>query len=215
MTNETPATPAPSNPAPQTAHAPSAGVADASTAGPAAASAPVRDVRAGLAQLRGRVGPAVGGADVAKRLRAFEDGTLYIDSTSSAAFVAWLVDAVLVNGMAIGLAVLYGMRSTDPYAAAGAGVIALALLVLLPLCYGWAYRNGRALGGLLTGTRLVRMKDGSRIGFAKAGWAMLIRTLLMPIAFWATLDGLSQVRVSIDDAATQRLRAAGFDRLPA
>lgn len=176
-------------------------------------AATARDVRARLADMRETVAPAVGGADVAKRLRAFEDGALYIDSTSGAAFTAWLIDAVLVNGTAVALAVLYGTRSTDPYAGAGAGVRAIALLIVLPLCYGWAYRNGRALGGLLTATRLVRMKDGSRIGLAKAGWAMLIRTLLMPIAFWAALDGLSQVRVSIDDPATQRLRAAGFDRL--
>ncbi|MET9315381.1 hypothetical protein ABZX12_26505 [Kribbella sp. NPDC003505] len=94
-----------------------------------------------------------------------------------------------MNGTAIALGALYYVRATDPNKGAGAGVIAIALIVVLPLLYGWLYADGRGIGALLTGTRLVRVKDGSRVGLAKAGWAMLIRTLLMPLAFWAAVGG--------------------------
>lgn len=76
-----------------------------------------------------------------------------------------------------------------------------------------AYRGGT----LATGTRLVRVKDGSRVGLAKAGWAMLIRTLLMPLLFLAAIggsaDGPGVVRVSIDSKATERLKAGPFQRV--
>lgn len=177
---------------------------------PAAAPA---DRRAALAELRGRLGPVLG-TDAAKRLRAFEDGMLYVDSTMSGALFAWLIDSVLLYGVAVAVAILYSARSIDPDRAVGAVIIALALIVVLPLVYGWAFRSGRALGGVLTGTQVVRMKDGSRIGPAKAGWAMLIRTVFLPFLFWAMIDGVGQVRVSIDREATARLRATGITRLP-
>ena len=170
-----------------------------------------------LAQVRAQVVPLLG-ARTAKRVRAHTDGSLYVEASVGAALLAWLVDVVLVNTTAVFLGVLYYLRSDDPNKAGGAVVITLALLVLLPFLYGCCYSNGRALGALLTHTRLVRIADGSRIGFAKAGWAMLIRTLFLPFLFWVVIDGasdISEVRCSIDDPATQRLRQAGVTRLPA
>jgi hypothetical protein len=85
--------------------------------------------------------------------------------------------------------------------------------------YGWFYGNGRGVGALLTDTRLVRARDGSRVGLAKAGWAMLIRTLLIPLALLGALGGggsvdAGGVRVSIDVPATARLRTTAFQRVP-
>lgn len=96
-------------------------------------------------------------------------------------------------------------------------MITIILLLVLPFLYGWCYRNGRALGGLLTGTRLVRAKDGERIGWGKAGWAMLIR-VFFPLFFIVGFldsghnDSFSTVRTSIDDRATRKIRAAGIVR---
>jgi uncharacterized RDD family membrane protein YckC len=169
-------------------------------------------------QVRDQLKPVLGNG-VAGRIKAYTDGTLFVEATLSSAFFAWLVDSILVNGTAIGLGVLYYARSTDPNKAAGSGVIVLTLLIVLPLLYGWLYGNGRGLGALLTGTRVVRVKDGSRVGLRKAGWAMLIRTLLMPLAFFAAIggsaDGGSQIRISIDIEATDRLRrTTPFHRVP-
>ncbi|MFB7843762.1 RDD family protein [Microbacterium sp. NPDC056052] len=181
------------------------------TPGPGAVAPAER--RAALADVRARLASELGTAE-AKRVRAFEDGTLYVDSTMSGALLAWLVDSVLLYAVAVAVAIGYGTTSDDPDRAVGAVIIGLALIVVLPFVYGWAFRNGRALGGLLTGTQVVRMKDGSPVGLAKAGWAMLIRTVFLPFLFWAAIDGIGQVRVSIDSAATARLRRSGIARLP-
>ena len=168
-----------------------------------------------LARLREQLAPVLG-ENAAKRIKAHTDGSLYVDSTAGAAFLAWFIDLVLVDGTAFSLGALYYTRSYDPKPWIGASVITLVLLVVLPFLYGWFYRNGRALGAVLTSTRLVRIKDGSRIGWAKAGWAMLIRTFFLPFFFWAALDGDNssmQERMSIDNHATKKLRAAGYWRL--
>lgn len=130
-----------------------------------------------MQQLREHTRPLLGDK-LTKRVQAHRNGALYVESTWSGALLAWLVDSVLVNGTAVALGVLYYVRSTNPDKSAGAVVIAITLLFVLPLLYGWFYGNGRGIGALLTGTQLVRLADGSRVGLGKAGWAMLIRTLL-------------------------------------
>lgn len=168
--------------------------------------------REALARERERLTPVLG-PEAAKRLRTFDDGGLYIDSTVSAALGAWFIDSLVVNGTAVALGVTYLLASGDPDSAVGAVVITLALLVVLPLVYGWCYGDGRALGARVAGTRSVRKSDGGRIGLAKAGWAMLIRTLLLPFVFWVALGGetdIGEVRVSVDEAATRRLRESGI-----
>jgi hypothetical protein len=175
------------------------------------------DRLAAVQSVRDQLKPVLG-TSVASRVKAYQDGTLYVESTLSSAFVAWLVDSVLVNGTAIVVGVLYYASSSDLNKAAGAGVIAITLLIVLPLLYGWFYGNGRGVGALLTGTRLVRVKDGSRLGLRKAGWAMLIRTLLLPLAFLAAIGGSTggpgEVRVSIDVKATDQLRTTYVQRVP-
>ncbi|HZX06841.1 RDD family protein, partial [Kribbella sp.] len=120
-----------------------------------------------MTAVREQVKPLLGD-HVAKRVKTFDDRTLFVESTVWGAIMAWLIDSVLVNGTALALAVLYGVRSTDPNKAGGAVVIFVLLLIVLPLLYGWFYANGRGIGALLTGTQLVRVKDGSRVGLAKA-----------------------------------------------
>ncbi|CCH29638.1 hypothetical protein ABZ816_15180 [Actinosynnema sp. NPDC047251] len=172
-----------------------------------------------LKLVRSQASEAVG-RGAAERIQAFTDGTLYVEATWGAVILAWLVDFLLVTAIAIGAAAAYYTAApayADP--AVGAAVIGAAGLVVVPLLYGWFYGGGRGLGALLAGTRLVRIKDGSRVGLAKAGWAMLLRTLGFVIIALGALGGDStdanQVRVSIDVRATQRLRAAGYHRLPA
>jgi uncharacterized RDD family membrane protein YckC len=157
----------------------------------------------------------------AREVKAFADGTQYVPAGEWARAWAWLVDAVVVMlGFLAGVAVI---GVTDNAQGLSGGVIVLgvgALVVGVPLLYGLCYTNGRALGALLTGTRLVRLHDGGRIG-AKGPWAMLIRTLLLPLAVLAvitggTADGTFR-RVSIDVALTRPLaedQPNGGVRLP-
>ncbi|MEO3817465.1 RDD family protein [Plantactinospora sp. B24E8] len=156
------------------------------------------------------------GPRTARRLAAFDNGTLYVEAGGGARFLAWLVDfVVFVLAVGVGFVVVSGV-----YVAAGLsdGVLVLLLAALLfgvPLLYGLCYGNGRALGAVLTGTQLVRIRDGGRVG-ARACWAMLVRTMFMPALLVAVTVGAagsppgSLARTSIDRSATRRLHAAGI-----
>lgn len=150
----------------------------------------------------------------AGKIETFDNGTPYVVAGGWAGFFTWLIDFVVyLFGVMVGfvtLAVATRSRELD------GGVIVLIMLGLLvgvPILYGLFYTNGRALGAVLTGTRLVRHRDGGRIG-AKGPWAMLIRSLLLPVLLLAMVFGGgtvggSMVRVSIDVARTRRLHAEG------
>ncbi|TMR14374.1 hypothetical protein ETD86_28885 [Nonomuraea turkmeniaca] len=160
------------------------------------------------------------GRRTAQRLAVFDNGTLYVRAGEGAQFLAWLVDfVVFVLGVGVAFAVV-----SYAYVAAGLPdgtllLLAVSSLFLVPLLYGLCYGNGRALGAVLTGTQLVRVKDGGRVG-TKACWAMLVRTLFMPLLFIVVIVGAlggaggapggSLARTSIDPAATRRLHAAGI-----
>ncbi|MFD5095006.1 hypothetical protein ACFWMR_30700 [Amycolatopsis thailandensis] len=162
------------------------------------------------------------GPRTAKRVATFGDGMSYVEAGFWAQSFAWLVDfVVFVLGVGVGVLVL---ALVDLSVNLDNGVIALAVLAILfvvPLLYGLCFGNGRALGAVLTGTRLTRAADGGRIG-KKAPWAMLIRTVLMPLLLVAVLaaaftgggtaPGGSPARVSVDVRATRRLREAGITR---
>lgn len=156
------------------------------------------------------------GPKVAKRLDTFKDGTFYITAGDLARPLSWLVDfgvfVLLAGGGFVAIAV-----SIETVSGGAAALIMLGLLVGVPLLYGLCYGNGRALGAVLTGTRLVRVKNGHRLGVG-ACWAMLVRIVLIPPYLLAiTLGQMPSVgsarRISIDDAATRQLHAAGFLRL--
>ncbi|UJW30310.1 RDD family protein [Saccharothrix sp. AJ9571] len=154
---------------------------------------------------------------VPKRLKTFGDGTPYVEAGFWRTFLAWLVD-IAVSLLCAGVGVVV-LALVDRTANLGGGVLVLcmvAILVLVPLLYGGlCYRGGRALGAVLAGTRLVRVADGGRLG-AKAPWAMLIRTILLPLLVFALIaavfggsggaPGGSTIRVSVDVRATARLR---------
>ncbi|MDI5980613.1 RDD family protein [Amycolatopsis magusensis] len=152
-----------------------------------------------------------------KRLKTFRNGIYFVEAGFWRTFLAWLVDiAVFLLGAGAGVVVL---AVVDRTANLGAGALVLGIvgiLLLVPLLYGGlCYRNGRALGAVLAGTRLVRFADGGRLG-AKAPWAMLIRTILLPLLVFALIaavfggsggaPGGSTIRVSVDVRATARLR---------
>lgn len=158
------------------------------------------------------------GPKIAKRLDTFEDGTFYVTAGGWARLLSWLADFVVfvlcAGGGFVALAV------ANPEVADNvAALTMLGLLVGVPVLYGLFFGNGRGLGAVLTGTRLVRVKNGRRIG-AAACWAMLVRIVLLPLVLIAlTVSGStgpgSASRISIDDEATRQLHAAGFLRLDA
>jgi hypothetical protein len=153
----------------------------------------------------------------ADKIETFRNGTPYVPAGGWATCFAWLIDFVTYLAVALAGAVLLGGlgRALD----LGDGALGLAVIVwvlVAPLVCGLWYRNGRALGALCTGTRLVRLSDGGRIG-AKGPWAMLVRMILMPLVIIAVVvgggyaDGTMQ-RASIDIARTRRLHAEGYPR---
>ncbi|RUL94166.1 RDD family protein [Verrucosispora sp. FIM060022] len=161
----------------------------------------------------------VWGTGSAKRVATFDNGTPYVRAGAVARFLTWFVDTVVclfgVGVCVVALALLHdGGQGLSIDAVA---VLAIASYFVVPMLYGLCYGNGRALGAVLTGTQLVRAKDGGRIGL-KGCWAMVVRTVFMPIVFGIVVlsaaTGLgvagSLARTSIDRAATRHLHAAGI-----
>ncbi|PSL55962.1 RDD family protein [Saccharothrix carnea] len=169
-----------------------------------------------LELVRAEMAPVLG-PRAAARIEPFDDGTLYVRAGALRQTFAWLVDFVVFL-LVVGLG--YAIVSV-PYSSGAVSDNQLAVAFLVtplaaPLLYGLCYGNGRALGAVLTGTRLVRLSDGGRIGW-KAPWAMMVRTVLLPLLIGTFVVGAvaggsppgSPVRVSIDRRDTDRLRAAG------
>ena len=163
------------------------------------------------------------GPRTAKRIHAFRDGGLYVKAAEWAEILAWLVDfVVVVLGVGVGFVVLAAVDlNVDLDNGPLAGAL-IAILFLVPPLYGaLCFRDGRALGAVLTGTQVVRVADGSRIG-GRAAWVMLVRTILMPLLFFVvvvgaltgggTAPGGAAARTCVDVRATHRLRAAGITR---
>lgn len=158
------------------------------------------------------------GPQTAKRLAMFHNGVLYVNPGGWARFLAWLVDVVVsVLGMAVGVVVAVGVDLAAGLDNGTGAVLGIATLFLAPLLYGGlCFRNGRALGGVLTGTQVVRIKDGGRIG-GWASWAMLVRVLFPLLAIGMIIGALGgggtgpgSDRVSVDPHAIRRLHAVGI-----
>lgn len=161
------------------------------------------------------------GARAAGRVEAFPDGSLHVRAGGPRRFLAWLVDfAVFALAAGAGLVALSVPYGRDAFDSSTLTLLAVAVLIAVPPLYGLCYRNGRALGGVLTGTRLVRIADGGRVGL-KGPWAMTVRTTLLPLLLLGVVVGSlaagaplgSPVRTSVDHRATARLHAAGLRRL--
>jgi len=158
------------------------------------------------------------GPKVAKRLDTHKDGTFYVRAGAWAALLSWFVDVAVVVLCAFGGAIALAAAKPET-SDSTVGLTAFGLLAGVPVLYGFFFGNGRVLGGMLAGTRLVRVKNGQRIG-AGACWAMVVRIVLLPLLLalllaaaaaggWGSAPG-DLTRVSIDEAATRRLHAAGF-----
>lgn len=148
-----------------------------------------------------------------RKIETFGDGTPYMAAGAGAGFLAWLIDFVVyLFGFAVGFVALAGVLSSEEISGGVVLGILGGLLFGVPVLYGALfYRGGRALGGVMTGTRLVRMADGGRIG-AKGPWAMTVRTILLPAMIIGALAGggvvsVGQKRVSIDVERTRRMLA--------
>ncbi|MFC0100920.1 hypothetical protein ACFFKH_25810 [Micromonospora marina] len=160
------------------------------------------------------------GARRAKRIAVFGNGALYVKADTMTQVMSWLIDFVVcLFAVAVGVVALSVVDRAVTLSGGALAGAALSWFVLVPVLYGLCYGNGRALGGVLTGTQLVCVKDGSRIG-VKACWAMLVRTLFMPVLFVVLMVSAfstgssgtpgSLVRTGIDPDATRRLNAAGI-----
>lgn len=155
------------------------------------------------------------GARTAKWLDTFEDGTFYVATDDLRRLLSWFADfAVYLLCVVAGFVALALADRHSPISDGTAALVVFGLLAGTPVLYGLFFGTGRAIGGLLTGTRLVRIEDGGRIGVA-ACWAMLVRTLLFPLLLVVfvssgSIGPGSLRRVSIDDRATRRLHESGL-----
>ncbi|MEH1016939.1 RDD family protein [Micromonospora sp. CPCC 206060] len=114
------------------------------------------------------------GRRTAQRLAEFDDGTLYVQASEVARILAWLIDfVVFVLGVGVGLVVVSLVSVAAGLSGGTVVLLAISLLFVVPVLYGLCYGNGRALGAVLTGTQLVRVRDGRRVG-SRACWAMLL-----------------------------------------
>lgn len=144
----------------------------------------------------------------------FEGDVPYVPAGEGRRFLAWLVDfVVFVLAYAAGIVALALVDRSRPIDGGVIALIGIGLLFVVPLLYGLFYTGGRALGGVLTGTRLVRYRDGRRIG-AKGPWAMLVRLILLPFGIAMTVfgggsppGGSEPPRVVVDLKRTRELRA--------
>jgi hypothetical protein len=158
------------------------------------------------------------GPETAKRLTMFHNGVIYVEPGRWARFLAWLVDVVVwVLSMGIGFIVAAIVALAADLDNGTGALIGGVMLFLAPLLYsGFCFRDGRALGGVLTGTRVVRIKDGGRIG-GWASWAMLVRVLYPLLAIGGIIGALGgggtipgSDRVSVDARAIRRVHAVGI-----
>jgi hypothetical protein len=164
------------------------------------------------------------GKQDARRIETFKDGTLYVRASGWQQMGTWVVDfLVYLVGVIIGIVAVSVPYSSGAIDDNQLVLFLIALLFLVPPLYGMFYGNGRGLGAVLAGTRLVRAADGGRIGL-KGPWAMTTRTVLLPllmvVLFAGALSGGgfsspggSPVRTGINDRATRLLHAAGFRRV--
>jgi len=155
----------------------------------------------------------------AKKIETFGNGTPYVPAGGWALCFTWLIDFVAYLVVAlIGVGILAGLAPSLGLGNGELGLIAIVWLLVAPLVYGLLYGSGRALGALCTGTRLVRLSDGGRIG-AKGPWAMQVRTILMPLLIIGVVlgggyaDGTMK-RASIDIARTRQLHAGEYPGRP-
>jgi hypothetical protein len=151
------------------------------------------------------------------RILTFGDGTPFAPAGGWSALFAWLVDflAFLVL-FAVASLVFLGVGDAMQVDENALVIGWLALLFATPLFYGLFYGGGRCLGGKFTGTRLVRVRDGGRLG-ARGPWAMLARTILFPLVLIAAVAGGgiipgSPPHISIDVKRTRELQAGGHPR---
>jgi hypothetical protein len=160
------------------------------------------------------------GPRVALQLARFRDGSRYVRAGEWMRFKAWAVDlAVVLVGVGVGALLLAVVNRTADFDSATMVLLVVLMLPVVSLLYGVWYGDGRALGAVLTGTRLVRKADGGRIG-AKGPWVMLVRIVLLPLGavflVAAALGGSGGwsggdlIRVSVDVDAVRRLAAAGI-----
>ncbi|SDC94437.1 RDD family protein [Glycomyces harbinensis] len=155
----------------------------------------------------------------AKKVERFGNGTPYVPAGNWTKCFAWLIDfAVFVLGLVAGVVALVAVDMSRGLDDAVIALVMIAWWLVLPLLYGLCLRNGRALGAMWTGTRLVRVSDGGRIG-AKGPWAMFVRLILLPAAILGALTGGglaggSLQRTSIDMARTRQLHVQGYSLPP-
>lgn len=166
---------------------------------------------AALEPIRSLVDPVLG-EDLAARIKTSSTGILHVSATWRRTFLAWFIDFLSVIMASVGVGAAIYNSSDAPEPTKLTVVTSFITVLISPWFYGWFFRNGRALGGWVAGTRLVRIKDGQRIGWTKAGWAMFIRVFFLPFMILTLLEDFDfhPVRISIDIQATEQLRQAGF-----
>ncbi|GAA4366275.1 RDD family protein [Paeniglutamicibacter cryotolerans] len=128
--------------------------------------------------------------------------------------LAWLVDTLIVFGIAVAL---LGAASSSQAVGNDEAWLLLALTGLsVPWLLGFLCFSGYTPGSLICGTRLVRIGNGRAPGFWRGGWLMFQRTIMVPLAaLWmvsVAINGsfdtgwIRRFHVSINPRRTASLR---------
>lgn len=148
------------------------------------------------------------------RRTTLENGTVVVEARWRAIAGAWLLDCLVLSAPAGAASGAVVAGTSDAGAAVAVWLVVWPVAAML---YGFATAHRRSLGQLAAGTRTVRHTDGTVPGFWRAGWVMVVRTVLLPPALVVSVVGIftgggdlgGETRhLSVDTRATEALRAA-------
>lgn len=134
------------------------------------------------------------------------NGTVVAPARDKEVLIAWAIDALLVFLVTAGIYAGLSAAFPDPFSYARE-LNALAAWPVVALVYGFTAAGRRSLGQRIAGTRTLRIDTGTVPGFWRAGWMMVLRVLLLPIAYLFCLCGgstfgIKDRHLSVDALAT-------------
>lgn len=150
--------------------------------------------------------PAETAEPEADRFITLGNGTVVAPARDKEVLIAWTIDALLVFVITAGIYAGLSAAFPDPFSYARE-LNALAAWPGVALVYGFTTAGRRSIGQRIAGTRTLRIDTGTVPGFWRSGWMMVLRVLLLPVAYLFCLCGgstfgIKDRHLSIDALAT-------------
>jgi len=134
------------------------------------------------------------------------NGVIVTPARDREVLLAWGLDALLVFLATFGIYLALTATMPDPFSFARE-LNALEAWPAVAIVYGFTTSHHRSLGQRIAGTRTLRIDTGGSLGFWRSGWMMVLRVLILPVAFLFCLCGgstfgIKDRHISIDALAT-------------